>query len=148
MANQNTIILPVDFSELSEAAVPWAQRMAAVLDAEIRCIFVVEHPHFYGSLDMTTPIAIPTAEEIAESVKDQLSKFVEDHLGGLQPAAIGQVLIGRPSDKIVEYARECDASLIIMTTHGYGGVKHVLLGSTTEAVLRHAECPVLSIRST
>ena len=148
MANQNTIILPVDFSELSEAAVPWAQRMAAVLDAEIHCIFVVEHPHFYGSLDMTTPIAIPTAEEIAESVKDQLSKFVQDHLGGLQPAAIGQVLIGRPSHKIVEYARECDASLIIMTTHGYGGVKHVLLVSTTEAVLRHAECPVLSIRST
>jgi nucleotide-binding universal stress UspA family protein len=34
-----------------------------------------------------------------------------------------------------------------MTTHGYSGVKHVLLGSTTEAVLRHATCPVLSIRS-
>jgi universal stress protein A len=147
MANQKSIIVPIDFSELSEAALPWARRMAAVLDAEIRCVFVVEHPHFYGSLDMTTPIAIPTAEEIAESVKGQLSSFVDEHFDGLQPAAKGQVLIGRPADKIVDYARDCNAAMIIMTTHGYGGVKHVLLGSTTESVLRHAECPVLSIRN-
>jgi len=148
MASQNTIILPVDFSPLSAAALPWARRMAAVLEAEIHCIYVVEHPHFYGSLDMTTPIAIPTAEEIAESVKDQLSAFVDEHLDGLQPAAIGKVLIGRPADIIVEYARDCNAAMIVMTTHGYGGVRHVLLGSTTEAVLRHAGCPVLSIRNT
>jgi nucleotide-binding universal stress UspA family protein len=147
MTSQNTIIVPIDFSELSEASLPWARRMAAVLGAEIHCIFVVEHPHFYGSLDMTTPIAIPTADEIAESVKDQLSSFVDEHFDGLQPAAKWQVLIGRPSDKIVDYARDCDAAMIVMTTHGYGGVKHVLLGSTTEAVLRHAECPVLSIRN-
>ena len=147
MATQNTIILPVDFSELSEAAVPWARRMAAVLDAEIHCIFVVEHPHFYGSLDMTTPVAMPSAEDIAESIKSQLVSFVDEQLGGLQPAATGTVLIGRPPDKIIEYARDNDAAMIIMTTHGYGGVKHMLLGSTTEAVLRHAECPVLSIRS-
>jgi len=148
MASQKTILLPVDFSELSAAALPWARRMAAVLDAEVHCIFVVEHPHFYGSLDMTTPVAMPTAEEIAESVGNQLQTFVDEHLDGLQPAAVGKVLIGRPADIIVEYARENDAAIIVMTTHGYGGMKHVLLGSTTEAVLRHAECPVLSIRNT
>ena len=147
MATHNTIILPVDFSELSEAAVPWVRRMAAVLDAQIHCIFVVEHPHFYGSLDMTTPVAMPSAEEIAESVQNQLASFVDEHVSGLQPAATGTVLVGRPADKIIEYARDNDAAMIIMTTHGYGGVKHMLLGSTTEAVLRHAECPVLSIRN-
>ena len=147
MATHNTLILPVDFSELSEAAVPWVRRMAAVLDAQIHCIFVVEHPHFYGSLDMTTPVAMPSAEEIAESVQNQLASFVDEHVSGLQPAATGTVLVGRPADKIIEYARDNDAAMIIMTTHGYGGVKHMLLGSTTEAVLRHAECPVLSIRN-
>ena len=105
MASQNTIILPVDFSELSAAALPWARRMAAVMDAEIHCIYVVEHPHFYGSLDMTTPIAVPTAEEIAQSVEAQLNAFVAEHLNELDPAAVGKVLIGRPSDVIVEYAR-------------------------------------------
>jgi nucleotide-binding universal stress UspA family protein len=57
------------------------------------------------------------------------------------------VLVGRPADEIVGYARDKSAQLIIMATHGYSGVKHVLLGSTTESVLRHASCPVLSIRS-
>jgi universal stress protein A len=147
MASAKTIVLPIDFSALSAAALPWARRMAAVFDAEIHCIYVVEHPAFYGSLDMTTPIAIPTAEEIAEHVKGQLRTFVDEHLDGLQPPAVDKVLIGRPADTIVDYARECDAAMIVMTTHGYGGVKHVVLGSTTEAVLRHAECPVLSIRS-
>lgn len=148
MASAKTIILPIDFSDRSAAALPWARRMAAVFDAEIHCIYVVEHPAFYGSLDMTTPIAIPSAEEIAEHVKGQLRAFVDEHLGGLQPPAVAKVLIGRPADAIVKYARECDAAMIVMTTHGYGGVKHVVLGSTTEAVLRQAECPVLSIRST
>ena len=147
MASQKAIVLPVDFSELSAAALPWARRMAAVLDAEIHCIYVVEHPQFYGSLDMTTPIAIPTAEEIAESVEGQLKAFVDENLGDVEPKAVGKVLVGRPSDTIIDYAQECDADMIVMTTHGYGGVKHVLLGSTTEAVLRHAQCPVLSIRN-
>ncbi len=40
-----------------------------------------------------------------------------------------------------------DAAMIVMATHGYSGVKHMLLGSTTEEVLRHADCPVLSVRS-
>jgi nucleotide-binding universal stress UspA family protein len=58
-----------------------------------------------------------------------------------------KVLIGRPAEEVVSYAKSHNAALVIMTTHGYSGVKHVLLGSTTEAVLRHATCPVLSIRN-
>jgi universal stress protein A len=46
----------------------------------------------------------------------------------------------------VNYAKEIGADMIIMATHGYSGVKHVMLGSTTEDVLRHAGCPVLSVR--
>jgi nucleotide-binding universal stress UspA family protein len=57
------------------------------------------------------------------------------------------VLVGRPAEEIANYARDHDAAMIIMTTHGYSGVKHLLLGSTTEGVLRHANCPVLSIRA-
>ena len=95
----------------------------------------------------TSVTDMPSAEEIAESAEAPLQAFVKEHLDGLQPAAVSKVIIGRASDKIVNYARDCNAAMIVMTTHGYGGVKHMVLGSTTEAVLRHAECPVLSIRS-
>ncbi len=123
MAGKNVIVFPTDFSEASLAALPWARRMAGEMQAEIHCIYVVEEPHIYASM----------------------ASFASAHLreGGI----ITRVLVGRPAEEVVRYAREKNAGLIIMTTHGYSGVKHVLLGSTTEAVLRHASCPVLSIRN-
>jgi nucleotide-binding universal stress UspA family protein len=143
----NVIILPIDFSNLSEAALPLAKRIASVLDAQIHCVYVVEQPHIYTAVDMATPVVIPAPEDIADSARAQLEKFIASHLPNTQTGAIAKVLVGRPAEEILDYADETDAEMIIMTTHGYGGVKHMLLGSTTEAVLRNANCPVLSVRS-
>lgn len=145
MAGRNVIVVPTDFSELSKAALPWAQRMAAQLQAEIHCVYVVEEPHIYATLDMG-PVPIPSADELTRSAEKRMAAFAQSTLVGLGDVKT-VVLMGRPSEDVVRYARDRDAKLIIMTTHGYSGVKHMLLGSTTEAVLRHASCPVLSIRS-
>jgi universal stress protein A len=147
MSDKNVIVLPIDFSELSQAALPWARRMAAVLDAEIHCVYTVEPPHIYSALDMVPAIPLPTTAELGENAASQLNEFVSEHLGGLDPAAKIFVLTGNPADQIVSYAEETGAELIVMTTHGYSGLEHVVLGSTTESVLRHAKCPVLSVRS-
>jgi len=56
MSDKNVIVLPIDFSELSQAALPWARRMAAVMDAEIHCVYTVEPPHIYSALDMVPAI--------------------------------------------------------------------------------------------
>ena len=147
MSDKNIIVLPIDFSELSQAALPWARRMAAVMDAEIHCVYTVEPPHIYSALDMVPAIPLPTTEELGENAAAQLDTFVSEHLGRLEPAPTTNVLTGNPADQIVAYAHEIGAEMIIMTTHGYSGLEHVVLGSTTESVLRHAQCPVLSIRS-
>jgi len=147
MSDKNVIVLPIDFSELSQAALPWARRMAAVLVAEIHCVYTVEPPHIYSALDMVPAIPLPTTEELGENAASQLNEFVSEHLGGLSPAPKTFVLTGNPADQIVSYAEETGAEMIIMTTHGYSGLEHVVLGSTTESVLRHAKCPVLSVRS-
>lgn len=145
MASQNMIVVPTDFSQLSVAALPWAQRLAAQLQAEIHCIYVVEEPHIYATLDMG-PVPIPSVEELTRSAEKRMENFATAHLGNI-PNVKTRVLMGRPAEEVVRYARERHAAVIIMTTHGYSGVKHLLLGSTTEEVLRHAHCPVLSIRS-
>ncbi len=145
MANKNVIVLPTDFSELSQAALPWARRMADQMQADIHCVYVVEEPHIYATLDMG-PVPIPSVEELTRSAEKRMSNFSSAHLKGLGSVTT-RVLVGRPAEEVVRYAKEKGAALIIMTTHGYSGVKHVLLGSTTEAVLRHAACPVLSIRT-
>ncbi len=147
MSDKNIIVLPIDFSELSQAALPWARRMAAVMDAEIHCVYTVEPPHIYSALDMVPAIPLPTTEELGSNAASQLDDFVSQHLGGLDQKPKTSVLTGNPADQIVAYAHETGAEMIIMTTHGYSGLEHVVLGSTTESVLRHAQCPVLSVRS-
>ena len=147
MASEKIIVLPIDFSELSQASVPWGRRMAAVTDAVIHCVYTVEPPHIYSALDMAPAIPLPTTDELAQNARSQLDAFVSDHLAGLDPAPVTAVLTGNPAEQIVAYANDNNAEMIIMTTHGYSGLEHVVLGSTTESVLRHARCPVLSIRS-
>jgi nucleotide-binding universal stress UspA family protein len=146
MAAKNVIVFPTDFSERSLAAMPWARRMADQMQADIHCIYVVEEPHIYATLDMG-PVPIPSVDELTRSAEKRMASFVSAHLKALGNVTV-KVLVGRPAEEVVDYAKEKSAALIIMTTHGYSGVKHVLLGSTTEAVLRHATCPVLSIRNT
>jgi nucleotide-binding universal stress UspA family protein len=120
--------------------------MAAQLKAEVHCLYVVEEPQIYATLDMG-PVPIPSIDELTKSARTRLDAFVRDSITALGISATGTVLVGRPADEIVSYAKSHDAQMVIMTTHGYSGVKHLLLGSTTEAVLRHAACPVLSIRT-
>ncbi|RMF94635.1 MAG: universal stress protein [Gammaproteobacteria bacterium] len=145
MAGNGAIVFPTDFSEESLAALPLAKRMAAVMDAQLHCVYIVEEPHIYATLDMG-PVPIPTAKELATTARERLERFAAEHLVGLDKPPVTKVLIGRPAEEIVDYARSIGADMIVMSTHGYSGVKHMILGSTTEAVLRHAECPVLSVR--
>lgn len=147
MSDNKIVVLPIDFSAQAQSAVPWARRMAADLHARIHCVYAVEPPHIYSVLDMVPAVALPTTEELAENAAAQLDTFAREHLDGLDPAPIGKVLTGNPAEQIVAYASEVGAAMIVMSTHGYRGLEHVVLGSTTESVLRHAECPVLSIRS-
>ncbi len=144
MSNK-TIIFPTDFSDTSVAALPWALDMADTLEAEINCLYVVEEPQIYSSLDMGA-VAIPTTGELVESANSRMKIFVDEHLLNAPHGAVGNVVIGHAATEIVNSALESGASMIVMTTHGYSGMKHVLLGSTTEDVLRHAVCPVMSVR--
>ena len=140
-----TIIFPTDFSETSLAALPWAIDMSTTTGATITCLYVVEEPQIYSTLDMGA-VAIPTTGELVTSAESRLQAFMEEHLANAPHGAEAKVVIGHAATEIVNAANETGAALIIMTTHGYSGMKHVLLGSTTEDVLRHAPCPVLSVR--
>jgi nucleotide-binding universal stress UspA family protein len=146
MAAKSLLIFPTDFSERSLTALPWVRKMADAMQADVRCIYVVEEPQIYSTLDMG-PIAIPSVTELVRNAETRIDAFIKANLKAFGSAPKASVLVGRPADEIANYARDHDAAMIIMTTHGYSGVKHLLLGSTTEGVLRHANCPVLSIRT-
>jgi nucleotide-binding universal stress UspA family protein len=146
MAAKSILVFPTDFSERSLSALPWVRKMAEALQADVRCIYVVEEPQIYSTLDMG-PVAIPSATELVRNAETRIDAFIKANLKAFGSPPKASVLVGRPAEEIANYARDHSAAMIIMTTHGYSGVKHLLLGSTTEGVLRHANCPVLSIRA-
>ncbi len=143
---RKVIVFPTDFSAQSLVALPWVQRLQKDLGAEVHCVFVVQDPWAFASLEMGGGMPLPTMDELVKGARQSMTKFAGQHLGGV-PGAVTAVLTGRPAETIVDYASEKGAEMIIITTHGHTGLKHVLLGSTTEGVLRRATCPVLSVRS-
>ena len=145
MTKSNVVVFPTDFSEMSLEALQWAKRMAAILDAELHCLYVVEEPHIYATLELG-PLPIPTTDELSGSAESQLNTFVADHLKGFSQSSLATVAIGRPADEILNYANEVDAVMIVMATHGHTGLKHVQLGSVTERVVRGAHCAVLVVK--
>ncbi len=140
------IVFPTDFSEVSVSALPWAMKMADTLDATIHCLYIVEEPQIYSTLDMGA-VAIPTTGELVTGAESRMDAFAREQFANSPHGTEAKVVVGHAATEIVNYANDVKAELIVMTTHGYSGMKHVLLGSTTEDVLRHASCPVLSVRA-
>ena len=144
---RNTILFTTDFSGLSQAALTWARRMAEMLEAELHCLFVVDEPSNYWVGVGSVGLLGPTREELLGRAKMKMDAYAQDHLEGLSRPAVPRVVAGKPVVEIVRYARDVGATMIVMSTHGRTGLSHALLGSTTEAVVRKAPCPVLVIRN-
>lgn len=138
-----TILVPTDFSELSNEAVDFALKMAARLSAEVFFLHVLE---WSDSPDKMTPLY----QEGYTFIKERVSAFLNDlveraRAEGLEAGA--EMASGVPSVEIIRMARKKAADLIILGTHGRTGLAHVLIGSQAERVVRHSPCPVLTVKS-
>lgn len=144
----DNILYPTDFSELSLQALRVAGDLAGTFHAEFHCLHVVDEAYQYWSAmgPESIPVGPPT-EDIIELGRSRMETFRAEQLTGLKPEPITHVTIGRPFAEIIGYAREHGVDLIVMATHGRGAIAHVLLGSTTEKVVRKASCAVLTIRA-
>jgi nucleotide-binding universal stress UspA family protein len=139
-----TILVPVDFSTPGREALEYAVAFAAQFQAKLLVLHVLEIPYVGSGLG---EIELPPVEaEIREPVAENLAKLVAERVGNRVPAET-LMRTGQPWFEITEAAREQAADLVIIGTHGYTGLKHVLMGSTAERVVRHAPCPVLVVRN-
>jgi nucleotide-binding universal stress UspA family protein len=141
------ILLPTDFSELAACALPYARGLADAFDSQFHCLHVVDDVYQYWSAAGPEGIPVgPPPEEFVALGERRMKDFAAEHLQGLDPAATTAVRVGRPFAQIISYARENKIDLIVMGTHGRGAIAHMLLGSTTEKVVRKAGCAVLTAR--
>jgi len=141
------ILFPTDFSELAHCALGHATEMARAFNAEFHCLHVVDDAYQYWSALGPESIPIgPPPEELLDLGRTRMQKFAAEHLGGLSRTMITHVAMGRPFAEIITYARDRKVDLIVMGTHGRGAIAHMLLGSTTEKVVRKAPCAVMTVR--
>lgn len=139
----NRLLVPVDFSDCSLDALEYAAVVAKQAKASIDLLHILE-PVSYG-LDFT----LIRSEERAKH-RQRLTARLEELSAALSAAGIAaksHVRGGVPSDSILDDARKFSCDAIVMGTHGRRGLSHVMAGSVTEAVLRRADRPVLTVRS-
>lgn len=138
------LVVPMDFSQLAQAALPWATFLAARFGAELILLHVVEK--FPIDYLLGPELTAENLARLRTQAGVELERLAAD-LGtttGLQVSAV--VRDGTPFAEICAAGRELGADLIVLTTHGYTGLKQVWLGSSAERVVRHAPCPVLTVR--
>ena len=146
MKETDKIIVPVDFSEATESLVKYAVYMAGKLSAVIHFIHVInfiQFVNFYtGDVMLGAPYVGDCEEYLLTNAKGKISNLIKDNSERCS-GCTGEVVTGDPVEKIVGLAREKDANLIIISTHGFKGLEKIMLGSVAGRVLKRAHCPVL-----
>jgi nucleotide-binding universal stress UspA family protein len=143
MAAPKHILVPVDFSVLSAQAVDYAVELAKALGAKITLLHAYEPPAI-GYPD-TAGLALEVAEACRRSAETALDTEARERAAsGL--SLTHELRQGPAWIEIVEAAKERGADLIVMGTHGRGGLSHFLLGSVAERVVRSSPIPVLTVR--
>ncbi len=138
------ILCPIDFSEPAGAAMKVAVELARHFDAELTLFHSYQLPGY--TLPEGSVVASP---KMLQDLADQAETHLAEWRRLAQAQGAAHVLtakgIGDPALEVVETAREGGYDLIVLGTHGRTGIRHALLGSITERVVRHARCPVLTV---
>jgi nucleotide-binding universal stress UspA family protein len=137
------ILVPLDFSPASMEALDYAVWVAKQFHAAIHLVHVYP-PDEASSVPGAAHLLLQSAEAI-ERLNEELTGIHRKHVPTFRPENC-HIRGGRPYEQIVRLARELDADLIALSTRGHSGLKHLLLGSTAERVVRNAPCPVLVAR--
>jgi nucleotide-binding universal stress UspA family protein len=137
------ILIPLDLSAMSFKALQYAVSFARQYGARLTLLHVIEPMTI--ATELSAP-AVPTPEEKA-ALEKELGEIRETRIP--QEVAVDTVVrYDFAADAILNAAREFESDLIIIATHGRTGLKHLVMGSTAEKVVRTASCPVLVVRET
>ncbi len=146
MKGLQTILAPVDFSDTSSLALDYAKEMARRFDASLHLLHVVTDADVSPGTEAFWGFSQDAVQQkwVAEATTKLATLCSADEQVALRVQTA--VEIGTPFVGIVRYARVHEIDLIVMGTHGRGAVKHLLLGSVAEQMVRQAPCPVLTVR--
>jgi nucleotide-binding universal stress UspA family protein len=138
------ILIPIDFSDYSDQALRWGVSLAQKYGAQLLLLHVI--PEVLEEVSARESAGEQLVIDLTAEVEAQLREIARQ---GLKEGVAVDVRVadGEPADAILRMARQEKVDLIVMGTHGRTGLSHLLLGSTAEAVVRTATCPVFMVRA-
>ena len=141
------ILVPVDFSDHSSNAVAYARQLGTLYGAKLQLLHAIEEPVYPYFYTPAGGYSVPKQlEELRGKAEEALEKVLDEAPG--PPIEVDKfVVTGRPSTEVARFAVENDTDMIVIATHGLSGIERLLLGSTSEQVVRLAECPVFTVKS-
>lgn len=143
--NIKNIVFATDFSSNSIFAFKCAKSLAAEHNAKLLILFVqkdTEDTRFHYSIARLSPEN--TKDVIKKNIEEHFSRYIEKNGGDFKDYE-KIVRHGKPFAEILEFSKERSADLIVVGSHGRTGIEHVMIGSTSERLVRRAKIPVLII---
>lgn len=141
-----TILFPTDFSQGARAAMDYALSLAQDYEAKLILLYVIQDisiAEWYIPSSISAADLIEDMQKSAEREMDKWSAEAETKV----PAVERMVRRGVPFVEIIGTAKEKQADMVVIGTHGRTGIDHMLFGSTAEKVVRKSPCPVLTVRT-
>ncbi|MDQ6978631.1 MAG: universal stress protein [Mariprofundaceae bacterium] len=143
---EQCMLVPTDFSDYATEAMHRAVRLAGLLEARIHVLYVMETAVMNYASDIDG-MPMPVAIEVDRSLLEMAQKRMETWLGSWADADVTHEIVQDPTPLarvICQVAEDKEVQLIVMGKHGHqSALEHLLIGSTTERVVRHASCSVL-----
>lgn len=142
------ILIPTDFSDCAEHALTKAVDLARRFDATLHMLHVVDEldPEFYG-VDDAQKRATEIRGQIREAAQQRLQRFLPDGEPVEINTSVSVHLSFDVAATIHEYIDEAKIDLVVMGTHGHRNIERLMLGNVADKLVRHAECPVLTVNA-
>jgi nucleotide-binding universal stress UspA family protein len=140
------IVVPVDFSAHADRAIDYAITLGKQFGACVELFHVVEDP--FGSGGWGSEVYLSDLDGLRERAMKEARTSLETRRSAIAAGSlplVATVRMGHVAQTIVNYAKDVNADLIVMGTHGRTGLAHFIIGSVAERVVRLAPCPVLTV---
>ena len=149
------ILVPLDGSQPSEQAIPYAIEMAKRFDAEVTLLRVAPVTRLTSSElssqgnPLEAELLISQARRRDKLRETKAGQYIQGKLGEIQAQGVSgssQIAVGDPSKAILDFCRNENIDLVVMTTSGKSGIRRALIGSVADTLIRETRIPVLVVR--
>ncbi|MEM7587343.1 MAG: universal stress protein [Acidobacteriota bacterium] len=140
------VLVAIDFARCSEEALSYGKELAKSFDARLHLLHVVEAQHWSGYLSPVTDTTPPNAEKLRNLAELKLRRIIDE-----QPASdvewVAHARFGYTKSEILSLASELEAGYVVVGSQGFNALEDMFFGSTAEAMVRRASCPVLVVEA-